>query len=276
MKTLTVLWWLSAAAVFGYLSLAAGMWFMQDKLIYYPYRDVQTTPADIGLSYQDVRFRSQDGVALHAWYLPPPDDDAPVLLFAHGNAGNISHRLDSLKQFHQLGLGVLIFDYRGYGRSGGKPSEAGLYRDALAAYEQLVGPLRVEPSRIFALGRSLGGAVAAYIAANRPVSGLILDATFTDLRDLGAALYPYLPVRRLSRNHFPTRQYLLASEAPTLIFHGDRDTLVPVAHAHALRDAAGARGRFVLLQGGHEDAHLISREAYDRALLEFVRAARPD
>ncbi|HEY5790034.1 MAG TPA: alpha/beta fold hydrolase, partial [Gammaproteobacteria bacterium] len=157
----------------GYLALLLTVYFGQSGMLYFPTRELTADPAARGLAFTEVQLRASDGVALHGWYLPHP---APrgALLFLHGNAGNIGHRLDSLAQFHRLGLATLIVDYRGYGRSAGQPDEPGTYRDAEAAWQQLVGPLGFDPARVVVFGRSLGGALAARVAAEHAPAGLIL------------------------------------------------------------------------------------------------------
>ena len=262
--------WPVAAACFVYLSFAVWMWWMQDRLVYVPQREVLNTPDEVGLAYRDIRFPSADGTPLHGWYVPGMHPDAPMLLFCHGNAGNVGHRLESLRRFHSMGMGVFVFDYRGYGNSGGSPSEAGLYQDALAAYDILKNELHVPTDRIFALGRSLGGPVAAHVAARRPMAGLILEATFTDMRDLGEHMYPWLPVRSLSRNYFPTREFLSQSDIPVLIFHSVQDERVPIGHGRVLHEVAGSRSELIPLIGRHNDAHLVSHGRYAQSLMDFV------
>ena len=153
---------------------------MQDRMLYYPDREVLQTPEDIGLEYEEVSLKTKDNVTISGWYIPAEHEKA-VLLFCHGNAGNISHRLESINIFHNIGLSVLIFDYRGYGKSEGKPSEKGTYRDAEAAWNYLVEEKRKTPDRIILFGRSLGAAIAADIALRKIPQGLILKSGFCPL-----------------------------------------------------------------------------------------------
>jgi uncharacterized protein len=256
----------------AYLGIVVLMYLGQSRLLHLPYlpgRTLTATPEQIGLAYEDVRFAAEDGVALHGWFVPAPDARA-TLLFFHGNAGNISHRLDSLRIFHDLGLATFIFDYRGYGQSHGRPSEAGLYADARAAWAHLTEDRGVDPARIIAFGRSLGAAVAACLARERRVGALILESTFTSAPDLGAELYPWLPVRTLARLNYDTRACVRDVEAPVLVVHSPEDEIIPFRHGEALAAAAGAD--LLRIGGDHNTGFLRSREGYRRGLERFIAA----
>ena len=146
-----------------YIGLVSILATFQSHLLYFPYRTLSQTPAAVGLAYEDVSFQAADGVVLSGWFVPSQRARG-VLLFCHGNAGNMSHRLDSLQIFHRLGLSTFIFDYRGYGRSEGQPTEQGTYLDAEAAWTYLVHTRQLAPTEIIVFGRSLGGAIAAWLA----------------------------------------------------------------------------------------------------------------
>ena len=185
--------WPVGLAVAGlYVGLAAMVFVSQSRLVYYPQRGIIATPGQIGLSYDAVTFEAADGVRLSGWFVPA---EAPrgVILFCHGNAGNISHRLESIRVFHRLGLSTFIFDYRGYGQSEGRPTEQGTYLDAEAAWRYLVQERRVAPTEIIVFGRSLGGAIAAWLAQDHTPRALIVESTFTSVRDMASHLYPFLP-----------------------------------------------------------------------------------
>ena len=180
--------------MYGFICLY--LFFVQARLIYYPNipsRKLTASPSDIGLDYESVTLNTSDHVTLHGWFVPAPDRRG-CLLFFHGNAGNISHRLDSLKIFHDLGLSVLIIDYRGYGKSQGSISEHGTYLDADAAWSYLTESRRIPAQEIVVFGRSLGAAVAANIASRKTPGALILESAFTSIPDMAAKLYPFLPV----------------------------------------------------------------------------------
>lgn len=177
------------AAAYGGLSL--WLFVSQSSLVFYPEIDhqVTATPKVAGLQYEDIRLQTSDGIDLQGWYVPAPQSRGTVL-FLHGNAGNISHRIDSVAMFHRLGYSTLIFDYRGYGNSGGKPSEQGTYRDAEAAWRYLNDQQHIPSCRIVLFGESLGGAVAAWLAAREKPAALVIASGFTSVPDLGQQLYP--------------------------------------------------------------------------------------
>ncbi|RFF27032.1 alpha/beta hydrolase [Wenzhouxiangella sp. 15181] len=235
-------------------------------------RELAATPAQIGLPYRDVTLSTEDGETLHGWWLPH-DQPRATLLFFHGNAGNISHRLDSLKIFHELGLQVFIIDYRGYGQSSGKPSEAGVYRDAQAAWNWLTETEGVRPENIILFGRSLGGAVASRLAGRVEAAGLIVESTFTSAPDIGAELYWWLPVRLLSRLEFNAADHIRRTDLPILIVHSLEDEIIPVEHGRRLYKIAGDRGTMLEIQGGHNTGFLESGERYRKGLQQFVEAA---
>lgn len=258
-----------------YVLLLALVWSMQSRLVYFPNvpgRELSATPADIGLPYEDVVFGTADGVRLHGWLIEPARADAPIVLFCHGNAGNISHRLDWLDILHGLGLGVLLFDYRGYGRSTGAPDEAGTYADAAAAWRFLTRERGVAAERVVVMGESLGGAIAAHLARDTRPAALILASTFTSVPDLAARFYWYLPVRLLSRFEYRTAEYVAQVDSPTLVMHSRDDEIVPFAHGRQVFERARAARRFVELAGDHNAGFLASSATLTGALREFLAA----
>lgn len=261
-----------ALLALGYGLLAGMMFLNQGRVIYLPSTQVTATPADAGLAFEDVELRTEDGVRLHGWFVPGPRPEAPVLLFLHGNAGNIGHRLHSLLQFHQLGLAVLIIDYRGYGQSTGRPHEEGTYLDARAAWDHLVADRGVEPQRIVVFGRSLGAAVAADLANRVDAGAVILESAFTSAADLGAHHYPWLPVRLLLRHEYDTLQRVGTIRSPLLIAHSRDDELVPFADAERLQKAAGDV-RLLPMQGGHNDGFRVSAGTYRQGIARFLQGA---
>ena len=256
----------------GYVLVTALIFVTQDRLIYLPSSTVTSTPERIGLDYEDVELVTEDGVRIHGWFVPGPEGDTPVLLFLHGNAGNIGHRLHSLRQFHELGLAVLIIDYRGYGRSAGRPDEAGTYADARAAWQYLIDERSVSPEEIVLFGRSLGAAVAAELATGVEPGAVILESAFTSAADLGARHYPWLPVRALLRHQYDTLGRMGAISAPILLAHSAEDEIVPFEHAKRLR-AAATNARVLEMEGGHNDAFLTTGEDYTEGLRAFLRDA---
>ena len=201
----------SIAIIFGvcYGALLVAAFLFQSRLVYFPNvpsRTLGPGPDSIGLAYQKLDIRTGDGVKLVAWHVPVSEPRGTVLFF-HGNAGNISHRLDSLRVFNELGLATLIFDYRGYGESEGEISEAGIYRDAEAVWHHLTEEMGVPPNQVVVFGRSLGAAVAARVASRHEPAALILESAFVSVPDFGARIYPWLPVRWLARIRLPTAEF---------------------------------------------------------------------
>ena len=201
--------------------------------------------------------------------ISPALPQAPVVLFLHGNAGNISHRLDTAKLLSGLGAGVLLLSYRGYGLSEGSPDEAGTYADAAAAHAHLTGELGIPASRLVVFGRSLGGGIASWLASERDCGALILESTFTSVPDMGAAIYPAFPVRVLARIHYDTRSRLARLRCPVTIIHSRADEVVPFSHGETLFREAGTDKRFVEIQGGH-NAGLMLRDAQYAAYLKTL------
>jgi uncharacterized protein len=254
----------------AYVVIAVFMYVGQSYLVYYPSSKMLGDPGKIGHKFEDVSFMAADGVSLHGWFVPANGQNRPVLLWCHGNGGNISGRLEMLRIFTSLELNVFTFDYRGYGLSEGEPQEQGTYRDVEAAWEYLTKTRRIEPTRIVVLGRSLGGPIAAHLAARQNPAGLILVSTFTALADVGQEVYPYLPVRLLSRIHYPTRDKLIQTTAPVMILHSQTDELIDFHHGRELFEAANEPKRFVEIGGGHNEVLTHSPRAFSDAIRDFI------
>ncbi|NNE60417.1 MAG: alpha/beta hydrolase [Woeseia sp.] len=263
---------LMAVAGAAWLVLSLYLYFMQERVVFLshlPGRAIELTPSVIGLDYTDVYIDTSDGVRLHGWHVYARDAHGTVL-FLHGNAGNISHRLDSIAIFNALGLDVLIIDYRGYGQSDGSTSEQGTYRDAEAAWHYLAEERAIDPSRIIIFGRSLGGAVATHLAATHEAGALIVESGFTSAADMAANLYPFLPVRMLLRLEYPVIDYVATAKAPVLIVHGRDDEIIPYAMGQELYEAAPRPKAFLELEGDHNSAFMLDRERYVEGLQRFL------
>ena len=219
----------------AYILLVGFLFFAQSHLIYFPdyARDIAVTPCDAGLAYESVEISTVDGETLHGWFVPAPEPSGTVLFF-HGNAGNISHRMQYLSMFNSLGYNTFIFDYRGYGDSSGTPSESGTYRDAEAAWDYLTQERSIPPSRMYLFGESLGGAIAAWLATREKPALLVLASAFTSIPDMAAKLYPFLPVRLLSRFEYNTMDSLRSLHARCSSRIVRSDEIVPFAQGRAL------------------------------------------
>jgi len=243
------------------LLLAAGLavFFMLRSFeyhqVYHPSRTLDATGAELNRPFEDVLFPAADGVRLNGWFYPAltnsPRSSAAVLV-CHGNAGNISHRLETCQALLDTGVAVFLLDYRGYGRSQGRPSEEGTYRDAEAAYEWLR-QKGFAPTNIIAYGESLGGGVAAELAVRRTIGGLILQSTYTSIPELGAELFPWLPVRWISSIKYATRKKLPGLHVPVLVMHSRTDGLIPFHHAEDNFRAANEPKVFWEIEGTHND-----------------------
>jgi uncharacterized protein len=242
---------------------------LERSLLFYPvpsHGDSNRQP--MGLDAENAHFQSADGTKLHGWYLRHPDPRA-VVLFCHGNAGNISHRAGLLKILHQrVGVSAMIFDYRGYGHSEGTPTEAGVMADARAARKWLAQRAGIAEDRIVLMGRSIGGAVAVDLASSDGAVGLVLESTFSSVPDVAAKLYPLLPVRLLMRSKFDSAAKIGRYHGPLLQSHGDADRVVPYKLGRRLHAAANSPKQFVVIPGGdHNDPQ--TTEYYD-ALVAFL------
>jgi hypothetical protein len=247
------------------------VYIFQSRFVYFPIRTLSTDPSSIGLRFEDVYFETEDGVTLHGWFIPH-DGARGVILFCHGNAGNISHRLDSIRVFHRLGLDVFIFDYRGYGQSEGRPTERGTYEDAEAAWRYLIEEHQVLPSEVIVFGRSIGGAVGAWLAQNHKPRLLILESTFTSLRDVAATLYPFFPVKRLLRFEYSTVEYLGGVNCPVLIIHSRNDEIMPFSQGQQLFEVAREPKTFLEISGTHNEGFITSGRDYEEGLDAFISA----
>jgi uncharacterized protein len=262
------------AGISIYVFLTACLYLLQSRLIYFPNipgRILTATPGDLGLMFEDVRIAAADGTELHGWYVSAGVGAAAVLL-CHGNAGNISHRLEWVRLFHDIGLSVLLFDYRGYGNSRGTPSETGTYLDAEAAWGYLTTRMRLAPKRIVIVGESLGGPIAARLARDVHPAALILVSTFTSVPDLASSFYWYLPVRLLARFRYPTAEYVTHVSAPVLVIHSLQDEIVPFSHAEEIFRRAHEPKQLLRIIGDHNSAFSASGPKLRQGIRRFLIA----
>ncbi len=244
----------------------------QPNMLFYPYRQLDATPADWGMQYEDVVITTSDGMRLHGWYLPAANAKK-VVLFFHGNAGNISHRSDSLAIFHSLGINVFIIDYRGYGKSEGSVTEQGLYLDAMAAWDYLTGTRLFKPDDIVIFGRSLGGAVATTLAGKVQPHALIIESTFSSTRDMANLMMPLLSRVIIMRYAFDTERAIKSVNVPVLVMHSRDDEIIPFELGKKVYEAANESKTFYLLVGGHNDGFIKSMPGYRYRLKTFLESS---
>jgi uncharacterized protein len=274
-----MIWTIAVSAVVIYVGLLLLLRLSESRLIYFPgqQRHLLAPPSWLNLPTERVEIPSGDGITLVGWVIPAADSNSGTwLLICHGNAGNLSEfdRPVHYAGLRRLGLNLLAFDYRGYGESGGSPSEPGLYRDAEAAYRYLREDRQVPPDRIVLFGHSLGSAVAVDLASRVPVAGLILDGALTSVIDRGQELYPYIPVRWIATSRFNSLEKVAGIKTPKLFLHAVGDDVVPLAHGRRLFAAAAPPKTFVELQGGHGDAFDIDSANYFGSIAKFIATLR--
>jgi uncharacterized protein len=237
-----------------------------NALLYFPTRTIAATPR---VSFTDLEIETDDGERLHGWWVPATEPAFAHVLYLHGNGGNIGDRAPHVELLAAAGLDVLIFDYRGYGRSSGRPSEQGTYRDAsasLAALHERV----ADPARVIYVGESLGGAVGLELAIRSPPAGVVLQSTFTSIRDMARLHYPIVP-RRLVPDAYPSLRLVAQIRSRLLCLHGDRDEIVPLIYGEALYEAARCEKELVVLPGvGHNDILARAGEQWAGAIARFA------
>jgi fermentation-respiration switch protein FrsA (DUF1100 family) len=258
---------------FVYLIVVLGIFFVfiryiEKKSLFFPLKDIEYTPDDIGLHYERLSIETEDSVSLSAWYIAAEQNRATVL-FSHGNGGNISHRLEKIKMLNDLGLNVLIFDYRGYGMSEGSPSEEGLYRDVQAVYTYMVETMHIDPGTTIGYGESLGGAVIIDLAGRSELGGIIIEGSFTSIADIAKKYFPFIPPA-VYRSKFDSKSKVAGVTAPKLHFHSRRDEVVPYELGRKLFESAPEPKEFIELQGGHNDSFLVSESIFKAGIDDFV------
>lgn len=247
---------------------------IENFFVFFPQSYLDQKPEDLHLNYKEVFFNTEDGQKLHGWLFPLPGK-SPLILFFHGNAGNISHRLDNVRRLLDQGLPVFIFDYRGYGRSTGRPSEKGLYRDGITAYDHLVRKEQVTPENIVLFGRSLGAAVAVDIALKREVRALILESAFTSTKDMAKTMFLFRLLAPVLPPNYNNLKKIVRIDVPKLIVHGTEDHIVPYSMGKKLFDASKAPKFFFPIKGaGHNDTYFVDQREYFKTIAAFARDLR--
>jgi len=244
---------------------------IENFFIFYPEAELEAAPSAWGLDYEDIVFPTGGGKKLHGWFFPAPAQ-APVILFCHGNAGNISHRLENIRLLVEQGFQVFIFDYQGYGKSQGSPSEGRLYEDGLAAYDFLTKDKGFPPERIVLFGRSLGAAVAVEIAVNRKVRAVILEGAFTSTKDMAKTLFFFQVFAFAVPLHYNNLEKITRIPAPKLLIHGKEDAIVPFWMGRALYEKAKPPKAFLAVErAGHNDTYLLGGKTYLETLSSFIQ-----
>lgn len=250
--------------------------FPEKGTVFFPDPYLIGSPADLGLAHEEVFFATEDGVRLHGWYVPHQGSSITVLWF-HGNAGNISHRLDNLALLHdRVGVNIFIFDYREYGRSEGEISKAGTFLDAVAAFNYVCSRSDLDPGQIVLFGRSLGTALATAVAAERPCAGVILESAFTSTDDIMRLYFRFLPPLPPEMVKYDTLSLIGKVAVPKLIIHGEFDEIIPLWMGERLYEAASPLKEFYLIRGAsHNDTYLAGGEEYFAKLKAFVNSVAP-
>jgi fermentation-respiration switch protein FrsA (DUF1100 family) len=244
--------------------------YYERKGIYFPLRKIDSTPKEIGLEFEDVYFFSPDGTKLNGWYIPAKKLRA-TLLFCHGNAGNISHRIEIIDMFCRIGLDIFIFDYRGYGRSQGSPTEKGLYADASAAYTYLIEKRKLNEGTIVVYGKSLGANVAVELCSKVRPAALISESAFASALEMGKKLFPFLPVKWFVTIKYDALSKIKDITVPKLIIHSEDDEIIPFQQGKKLYEAAPEPKEFYPMRGGHNEAIFRAKEDFVSKIDAFLQ-----
>lgn len=262
-----------SVAVGAFVAFGLYLYLSQDRMVFFPTSEMEATPADIGLDFEDVFIEVGDSEQVHAWYVPARIEDnadnnsgAPTVLFFHGNGGNISGRLPTIELIAGLGANIMLVDYRGYGRSDGAPSEDNMFSDALAGYRRLIDTKGTPPDQIILFGRSLGGAVAIELATRVECAGLIVESSFTSAKAMGKLMFPYFPVGLLLKHKFSSIDKISKINCPLLVTHSKEDDMIPFQMGRALFEKALGPKRMVVISGLHNERDYMQDSSYRESL----------
>ena len=243
--------------------------YFESKSYFHPTREMPTTPADVGLDFEDIYLTSEDGIKINGWFMKHPQAKSTLLYF-HGNAGNMTHRLEKIQMFYTLGLNIFIIDYRGYGKSEGQPTEEGVYRDARVAHHYLLLRKDIDPQKIIVYGDSLGGVVAVDLVSQRPVACLIVDSSFSSGADIAKDIFPFVPSMILTIK-MDSKKKVKAITIPKLFIHSINDEIIPFYLGERLFQAASEPKKFLKIIGGHNTSHIDSQEIYQSGIRQFLQ-----
>ena len=243
--------------------------YLESKSVFYPVRPLFATPAELGLSFEDVYIQTEDHIKIHGWLIKAPSAKN-TLVFFHGNAGNIGDRLGKIDLFYRMGLNILIIDYRGYGKSEGHPTESGVYKDAVAAYDYLRERDDMKGQNIVGYGASLGGAIAIDLATKRALACLMVDSTFSSAVDIAKRVYPFVP-SFLIRTKLDSVTKIKKINIPKLFIHSAEDRTIPIALGRKLYDAAPGPKEFIEIVGDHNDGHIHAQDKIREGIKMFLK-----
>jgi fermentation-respiration switch protein FrsA (DUF1100 family) len=264
-----VVWTILLIIFITYSILGWTIYFLQPRFMYRPVRDVLYNPGDIGLTFEKVSLKVEDGLKISAWFVPA-ENSRKTVLFCHGNGGNMSHRLDTVNLLNEMGLNCFLFDYRGYGDSQGITSEKGTYQDAEAAWRWLTDKKGIEADEIVIFGRSMGGAIASYLAEKVEPAALVVESAFTSYVELGKKCYPYLPVKMFASFEYDTISYIKQVACPVMVIHSKADEIIPYEFGVKLYDSLDVEKEFVEIFGIHNNGFLFTGEKYRKAWGDWI------
>ena len=244
--------------------------YLESHSIFFPSKSMIGTPQDVGLDFKDIFITTEDKVKIHGWFIPSSFPSDKTLIFLHGNAGNISGRLEKIKLFHEMGLNVFIIDYRGYGKSEGKPTEEGVYKDALAAYDYVAKREDMKDKAIIIYGASLGGAIAVDLASKRKAEYLIVDSSFTNAVDMAKRIFPFVP-SILIKTKLDSLKKIKNIQSAKLFIHSKEDEIVPFVLGEKLYDSASEPKEFLEIRGGHNDGHIYDGDKFEAGVKHFLK-----
>lgn len=271
-----IFWMLVRITVGVYIGLCLFVFLGQSRYVYYPGRTVDSTPGSAGLDFENVSVQTQDGETIAGWFVLAGKDaadkvNALSVLICHGNGGDIGDRVDQVRRFHDMGFNVLIFDYRGYGTSTGKPTEKGTYYDAMAVWQYLTAEKKIEPRKIVIFGQSLGGGIASWLAEQVHPGALILESTLTSALDMGRRMFPYLPVRLFCTFKYDSLSRVGRIRCPMIVAHSIDDMTVPFEHGQRLFKAANEPKMFVEMRGDHNSCGIEFDSSYRVLAVDFLK-----
>jgi uncharacterized protein len=241
----------------------------QSSFTYYPERTISNTPEEIGLKYDSIYFQTSDKIKLHGWFVPA-DKERGIVLHCHGNAGNISHCLYMIRIWNRLNMSTFVFDYRGFGLSEGNPHESGTYKDAEAAWRYLTGTRNIPPNKIIIHGRSLGGSIAAWLAQKHHPKILIIESSFTTIRDVAEKHFQGSPLLSILTYKYNSIDFIKNAACPVILIHSRDDELIPFELGKKLYDTAGNPKEFIEISGSHNDGVFQSQKYYEQKLDEYI------